>query len=163
MNYDLIPSKFEESIGKIFLPDSSGEILPFWDVAHGGWRSCYIERIEMFIPPEELAKNNPDNKQKHEQVTEENKDADDLQDVDDNENTKTKTGQKISNKQIDEQDDEYNVDPVNKKNIQKAKKLRNTKSRITEEYEERKKRLENARHIINTIRAEAEARKFRRK
>ena len=159
LNYDLIPSQYTKAVDKIFLPDAKVDILPFWDVTQGAWKSFYVNRVELFINAKELTKNTPDNKQKHEKVDENNKDADDIQDMDDNKKKNLESSQQKSNKFFDKSRDEKDVDPVNRINTRSAKSLRNTRSSITEQYEKHKKDRENAIHILNRLRAEAIKRK----
>lgn len=159
LNYDLIPSQFTKSVDKIFLPDAKVDILPFWDVTQGAWKSFYVNSVELFIDAKELAKNTPDNKQKHEAIDADNADADDVQDMDDNKKKKLESSQQKSNKFFDKTRDEISVDPVNRINTRSAKLPRKTRSSITEQYEKHKKDRENAIHILNKLRAEAHKRK----
>jgi hypothetical protein len=159
LNYDLIPSQYTKSVDKIFLPDAKVDILPFWDVTQGAWKSFYVNSVELFINAKELTKNTPDNKQKHEKVDENNKDADDIQDMDDNKKKNLESSQQKSNKFFDKSRNEKDVDPVNRIKTRSAKLPRNTRSSITEQYEKHKKDRENAIHILNRLRAEAIKRK----
>jgi hypothetical protein len=163
LNSDLIPSMFAESVGKIFLPDANQDIIPFWDIAQGKWKSFYIESVITFLTSEELKREKSDVPDSQRDDLDGVINADEFQDMDDAQSSKFKKSQIKSNRNIDNQDDEYDVDPVNRKNIRKKGHRINTKSDITEKFERQKKNLENSRHIANTLRAQAEARKFRRR
>lgn len=156
LNYDLIPSKYAESIGKIFLPDSNADIIPFWDVTEGAWKSFYVNSVNYFLTADELRKEIPDNDPLHESVTNENIDADNIQDMDDNSQDVVDKQQRKQTKTVNE------INPINKTNIRKAGYIRKTKSNITERYEQQKKSRENAQQIINRLRKEAEERRKRR-
>lgn len=59
MSPSLIPSKYSESIQKIFKSDSNDpDILPIWDVAEGKWKSFRVSKSVYFITADELIKQN---------------------------------------------------------------------------------------------------------
>lgn len=161
LNSLLIPANFAESIQKIFLEDANPDIIPFWEVSQGKWKSFYINSLEIFIPANELNKNITGVQVSQKDDIDGKTDADEIQDIDDNQTDKIESSQKKSNAKIDQQRKEKTVDPVNRSNIKKKGHRRNTKTSITEEMENKKKNLENARHIINTLRMQAQARKNR--
>lgn len=158
LNYDLIPSEYLNSIGKTFLPDANPDIIPFWDVTHGAWKSFYVNSVNYFLSADELRKDIPINDPLHETVTNENKNADHVQDMDDNEQSKI---DKSKTKQVSSLENSK-INPTNKINIRKQGYSRKTKSNITEKHEQSKKSRENAVEILNRLRREAEERKRRR-
>jgi hypothetical protein len=163
LNSILIPSSFEDSITKIFLQDANPEIIPFWDVAQGKWKSFYVDKVELFITAEELKKQTPEVLQSQKDDADKNIDGNELQDMDENTQDRIEQNLKKSNSRIDKSEKEKTVNPINRQNIRKKGHRINTKSNITNEHERKRKNLEEARHIINTLRAQAEANKFRRK
>lgn len=158
LNYDLIPAQYSKSLDNLFLPDYRVDILPFWDVTEGAWKSFYVDKVEMFIDSKELIKNSPDNKQRQE-LLDEKTDANELQDVDNNTKKKIGSGQQKTNRLTDNTKDEQTVNPVNRKNISSTKQPKKTRSSITEQYEKHKTSRENAVHILNKLRMEAHKRK----
>lgn len=161
LNSLLIPSNFAESIQKIFLEDANPDIIPFWEVAQGKWKSFYVNSLEIFIPANELSKNVTGIQNSQKSDIDNKTDANEIQDIDDNEADKIESAQKKSNAKIDPQRKERTVNPVNRNNIKNKGDKRNTKTNITKEMEKKKKNLENAKHIINTLRMQAQARKNR--
>lgn len=156
LNSDLIPAKFEKSIEKIFLPDANEEILPFWDVTQGKWKSFYVNSVEMFLTADELKKQNPGIQDSQQDSIDGKTNADEIQDMDDNHQDKVDAAKAKASKMLDKDDDEYTIDPINRKNIKRHGHRKNTKSNITKKYEQQKKNLENARNIINALRANAQ-------
>lgn len=161
LNSLLIPAQFEESIKKIFLEDANPDIIPFWDVAQGKWKSFYINSVENLVTAEELNKNSPGLQKNQENDLDNKQNADEIQDVDDNEDKKITSMQKKANSAVDSNLKEMEVDPINRQNTKKKGHLRNTKTNITQEKEKKMKNIENARNILNKLRAEAQS-KFRR-
>lgn len=158
LHENLIPTKFVKSIEKIFLPDARQEILPYWDVVQGKWKSFYIEKLELFITADELKKDLPLALQEKEEKAE----GGVIQSVDENK-------QQIMDKQsikrmqsIDKDEQEKTVIPSNvknKNNIQTVNTPKRTFSAITKAKEKQKENLEKSRNIINRLRKEAEDRR----
>ena len=102
LNHDLIPSKYEESIQKIFLPDANQDILPFWEITQAKWKSFYVESVELFYSPDELKKEEKQELQdhQHKEITEQNKMGEHVHQIKSNEQKKIETQQKKVNKTI---------------------------------------------------------------
>lgn len=158
LHENLIPIQFNKSIEKIFLPDARQEILPYWDVVQGKWKSFYIQKLELFITADELKNDLPPGLRKEEEEAE----GESVQDIDEN---KQKLLDKDSNKKmqsIDEEEQEKTVIPSNvknKKNIQTVNTPKKTISAITKAKEKQKENLERSKNIINKLRKEAEERR----
>jgi|LauGreDrversion4_2_1035121.scaffolds.fasta_scaffold229274_3 hypothetical protein len=152
---DLVPSNFEKSIEKIFLPDARQEILPFWDMVEGKWKSFYVDKVELFITADELKKDLPPNLLKKEEEAE----GDTLQLVDKNQQKMMDAQSEKQMKSIDHQRKEKDVDPVNRKKVARVNRPVNTRSNITNLKEKQKENLDKARTVINRLRSEAEKRR----
>lgn len=158
LHENLIPDQFSKTIEKIFLPDARQEILPYWDVVEGKWKSFYVEKLELFITADELKNSLPPSLQKQEEKAE----GETSQDVDENQQENIDKQSKKRMESIDLKDQEETVIPSNvknKQNIQSVNRPKTTRSAITQAKEKQKQSLDKARTIINRLRSEAEKRR----
>lgn len=158
LHENLIPIQFNKSIEKIFLPDARQEILPYWDVVQGKWKSFYIEKLELFITADELKNDLPPGLRKEEEKEEDQS----TQDVNENKQKLLEKNSKKKMQSIDLDEQENTVIPSNvknKKNIETVNTPKKTISAITRAKEKQKQNLEKAKNIINKIRKEAEERR----
>lgn len=157
LHSELIPIQFEKAIEKIFLPDARQEILPYWDMVQGKWKSFYVERVQLFITADELKqeKDLPSVLKKDEEKTSGNI----HQSVNENKTNALEKDSVKSMRQVDVSKNEKTVDPINRRNVQSVNTPKRTYSVTTREKERQKASLEKARNIINKLRKESEERR----
>jgi len=98
LNSLLIPAHFEKSIQKIFLEDANQDIIPFWDIAQGKWKSFYVNSLENLVTAEELSKNSPGTHEKQKDYMDNVTDANEMQQIIKNKNSNIEKEQRKSKK-----------------------------------------------------------------